>query len=82
MEQLDDGTVTLWFEEGSLSNWDETARTYTDGENSDTVLGAAEVILKFGDDSTCAFESLQYNGAFLERTSEKIFEDKSKGLLA
>ncbi|MCI5779159.1 MAG: AIDA repeat-containing protein [Lentisphaeria bacterium] len=77
VEQLASGTVTLWFESGSMANWDEAARIYSDGLNSVTVTGTAEVTLKFGGDAS----SLPA-GVFASAASEKIFEDKSKGLLA
>ena len=76
VEQLADGTVTLWFESDSGS-WDESTRTYTDGLNSVTVTGAAAVTLKFGGDV-----SALPAGAFAAAASEKIFEDKGRGLLA
>ena len=46
----------------------------TDGTNSVTVSGVAEVSLKFGGNAPV-------NGAFLDAASEKIFEDKNKGML-
>ena len=76
VEQLSGGNVTLWFEEGSESNWDLLSRTYTDGANSVRVSGTAEVILKFGSDASLP------EGCFDEAASEKIFEDKNKGILA
>ncbi|MBO7329899.1 MAG: hypothetical protein J6W00_14145 [Lentisphaeria bacterium] len=75
VEQLDGGSVTLWFEEGSESNWDASTLTYTDGANSVTVSGVTEVTLKFGGEPLVA-------GAFSDAASEKIFEDKNKGMLA
>ncbi len=50
VEQLAGGSVTLWFEDGSASNWNATTLTYTDGENSVTVSGVSSVTLKFGAD--------------------------------
>ena len=77
IEQLGSGSVTLWFESGSESNWNASTLTYTDGANSVTVSGvtARKVSLKFGGDAPVA-------GAFADAASEKIFEDKNKGLLA
>ena len=75
IEQLADGTVTLWFENGSESNWDASTLTYTDGANSVTVSGVTEVTLKFGGEPLVA-------EAFSDAASEKIFEDKNKGMLA
>ena len=81
IDQLDTGTVTLCFEKGSKSKWNAKTRTYTDGANSVTVLGTSTVNLKFGAEIP-NLEELQAYGAFLECTSERVFEDKNKGLLA
>ena len=75
VEQLANSKVTLWFEDNSGS-WDEKTLTYTDGKNSVTVSGVSEVTLKFGTDDTLPA------GVFDNFASEKIFEDKDKGLLA
>lgn len=86
VEQLAGGTVTLWFVEGSLDNWDEAAQTYTDGDNSVTVKGVNSVELKFGSgttpDDAAQFAALSDLGAFDAFTSRKIFEDSGKGILA
>jgi len=74
VEQLDGGEITLWFESGSENNWDADTLTYTDGTNSVTVRGVAEVSLKFGGDAPL-------DGVFLDASSEKIFEDKNSGML-
>ena len=76
VQQLGSGSVTLWFETGSEENWDESSRTYTDGTNSVTVTGTTDITLIFGN-ATSAVE-----GAFLDASSEKIFEDKNSGMLA
>ena len=75
VEQLSNGKVTLWFE-ANTGSWDEKTLTYTDGKNSVTVNGVSEVTLKFGTDDTLPA------GVFDNFASEKIFEDKDKGLLA
>ena len=82
--QLGDGQVTLWFAEGDEENWDASTLTYTNGENSVKVTGVAAdaVTLKFGDDGSEQFTTLQQSGAFEEFTSQKIFEDQNKGMLA
>ena len=84
VEQLADGTVTLWFASGSEDNWNVSTLTYTDGSNSVAVSGvsAEKVTLKFGDDGSAQFAALAEQGAFADATSEKIFEDKSKGFIA
>ena len=84
VEQLATGSVTLWFAEGSKDNWDEATLTYTDGENSVKISGVAaeKVTLKFGDDGSTQFASLTSMGAFFDATSERIFEESGKGILA
>ena len=84
VEQLGTGTVTLWFASGSESNWNAETLTYTDGENSVAVKGVApdRITLKFGDDGSAQFDALSDAGAFDEFTSQKVFEDSDKGLLA
>ncbi|MCI5779154.1 MAG: hypothetical protein MR051_04990 [Lentisphaeria bacterium] len=76
VEQLAGGKVTLWFESGSSENWDVAAMTYVDGLNSVKVSGVSSVELRFGADASLPA------GAFLDAASEKVFEDKNKGLLA
>ena len=65
-------------------NWDATQKIYTDGEYSVTVSGieADKVTLKFGDDGSEKFDFLMAQGAFADCSSEKIFEEFGKGLLA
>ncbi|MBQ4481386.1 MAG: hypothetical protein II943_12205, partial [Victivallales bacterium] len=66
------------------SKWNAETLTYTDGDNSVEVSGvtADDVSLKFGDDNSDQYQDLLATGAFDDFTSEKIFEDKNKGLLA
>ncbi len=52
VEQLTSGSVTLWFESGSSANWNKETLTYSDGECKVSVKGCADVMLKFGDDSS------------------------------
>ncbi|MBQ4479067.1 MAG: AIDA repeat-containing protein, partial [Victivallales bacterium] len=49
--QFADGKVTLWFQDGDDSKWNESTLTYTDGANSVQVSGVAleNISLKFGD---------------------------------
>ena len=84
VEQLTGGEVTLWFESGSLDNWNASTLTYTDGSSSVTVKGvtADQVTLKFGNDGSEQYGTLSDSGAFADVSSEKIFEDKDKGMLA
>ena len=76
VEQLSGGSVTLWFETGSESNWNADTMTYTEGVNSVTVTGVSSVTLRFGNNAALPA------GAFAEAASEKIFEDKDSGMLA
>ncbi len=43
---------------------------------------ADKVALKFGDDGSEKFATLTGLGAFADVTSEKVFEEKGKGILA
>ena len=69
VEQLSGGIVTLWFENGSEENWNADTRTYSDGENTVTVSGTADVTLKFGGDISSLPE-----GIFSNAVTKKIFE--------
>ena len=84
VEQLSDGFVTLWFESGRKANWDAETLTYTDGDNSVTVKGvsAEQITLKFGSDGSEQFSALSDAGAFDEFSSQKVFEESGKGVLA
>jgi len=82
VEQLGTGKVTLWFASGDESKWNAEKLTYTDGDNSVTVKGVASVTLKFGNDGSEQYAALASAGAFAEFTSQKIFEESGKGLLA
>ena len=74
--QLDGSSVTLWFESGSENNWNADTLTYTDGTNSVKVNGVTNITLRFGADASLPA------GCFEDAASEKIFEDKNKGMLA
>ena len=76
VEQLAGGSVTLWFESGSASNWNASTLSYTDGTNTVKVSGVDTVTLKFGADVSLP------DGCFADAVSEKIFEDKNSGMLA
>ena len=72
------------FASGSMENWDKTTLTYTDGDNSITVSGieADKITLKFGDDGSAQYTTLSGMGAFFDATTERIFEESGKGILA
>ena len=84
VEQLATGSVTLWFISGSLENWSAETLTYADGGNSVKVSGVAaeQVNLKFGDDGSDQFATLSGMGAFFDATTERIFEESGRGILA
>lgn len=84
VEQLETGTVTLWFLSGSMENWDAETLTYSDGENSVTVSGvtADRITLKFGDDGFGQFAGLSAMGAFADFSSKRVFGESANGILA
>ena len=84
VEQLESGTVTLWFASGGIENWNAETLTYTDGPDSVTVKGvtADKITLKFGDDGSSLFTEAELAGGFLEFTSHRIFEESGKGMLS
>ena len=51
------------------------------GDMGNDCLGGAEITVKYGDEDARYFDLLAA-GAFDEFTSEKIFEDKNRGMLA
>ena len=82
VEQLEDGSVLLWFASGSEENWDESTLTYKDGDNSVTVSGvtADQITLKFGNDWSMLYTDVELAGGFLDFSSQRIFEES--GILA
>ena len=84
VEQLDGGTVILWFETGSYANWDAETLTYIGGDNSVKVSGVSkdDIAIVFADaigaDTFTTFKNI---GAFADAASEKIFEEKDSGML-
>ncbi len=75
VEQLSSCGVTLWFQNGSMDNWDAEALTYSDGANTVSVKGVAaeSISLKFGVEDGEQFLSLSDAGAFAEYSSTRIF---------
>jgi len=85
VQQVENGTVTLWFADGDSTKWDEESMTYTDGECSVQVSGAEaeQIVLKFGnDDGTGRFQMLCEAGLFAENSSRRIFEYNGEEILA
>ena len=84
VEQLAGGSVTLWFASGDESKWNAERLTYTDGDNSVKVSGvtADKITLKFGDDGSDQYATLSGMGAFFDASTERIFEESGKGILA
>ena len=95
VEQLPDGKVTLWFQDGDLSKWDANTLTYTDGSNSVKVMGVGldnislnfsygdmHPELAFDDQGNVYYGYLAGIGAFDDYVSEKIFDDRNRGMLA
>ncbi|MBQ7651133.1 MAG: hypothetical protein IJS15_09250, partial [Victivallales bacterium] len=80
VEQTAAGKVTLWFAEGDESKWNAETLTYTDGENSVTVAGVADVTLLFGNADE-RYGGLLAAGAFDAFTSERIFEKRDTAIL-
>ena len=82
--QDESGTVTLWFDSGSEDLWDAETRTYTaDAGRTVTVLGTAEVTLKFGDDQSELYAELAALGAFQEYSTQNVYEtDKEHTVIA
>ncbi len=81
IEQLDGGTVTLWFENGveesELTVEQNGSNTKIRAEyGSITVVNTAPdgIILKFGSDDTGLYAELADLGAFSGTSTEKIFE--------
>ena len=77
--------MTLLFESGSLDNWDEESLTYIDGDNRVVVTGVSKENIEIVFADELAADDLQVYrelGVFEEFASEKIFEDKNKGILA
>jgi len=87
VQQLESGTVTLWFVSGDESNWNAETLTYADGSNSVTVSGVAaeRITLKFGEDEDGVFGSLYEEYAFEEFSTQRIFQaagQSENGILA
>jgi autotransporter passenger strand-loop-strand repeat protein len=84
VEQLETGSITLWFASGDKTKWDADTLTYSDGDNRVKVSGvtAEQVTLRFGNDGSDQFAALSGMGAFFDSTSERIFEESGKGMLA
>ncbi len=65
-----------------MDNWDSASLTYRDGDNCVKVIGTTSIELRFGNDDSDMYKDLVSAGAFEEFTSERIFEESGKGILA
>ena len=84
VQQLAGGSVTLWFENGSTSNWNAQTKTYSAGDNRVTVSGVSidDITLVFGSNGDAAvYRGISTSGALDEFSSEKIFNDKENGVI-
>lgn len=68
VEQLPDGTVTLWFASDD-GHWDSENLTYRNGNNAVCVTGVSpeNITLKFGDDGSDKYRELLASGALVSR---------------
>ena len=89
VEQLEGGKITLWFAESksqiTATEFDgNSVFTNANGTGSVTVKGfaLADISVRYGDDGTDEYKALAAAGAFEEFTSQKIFEESGKGILA
>jgi len=89
VEQLATGSVTLWFVESksqiTASELDgNSVFTNAAGTASVTVksFALANIVVKYGDDGSDDYATLASAGAFLDATTERIFEESGKGMLA
>ena len=84
VEQHPTGKITLWFAQGDISNWNENRLTYTEGDNSVVVSGVLRdsISLIFGDNGSTKYQELLVAQAFNEFTSEMVFEEANRGMLA
>lgn len=87
VEQLDGGSVTLWFKSGDLGNWNSETLTYTDGENSVKVSGVSadriELVFAYTDkESFSLFGKLLDAAAFEAFSSRTVFDTEPAGYLA
>ena len=78
----DGGHAVLSSDKGSVTllnvKHDDVAEAFAAGGN-DLLEGLS---LRFGDDGSEQYSALRTAGAFEDCTSERIFEDKNKGMLA
>ena len=83
VEQLDGGSVTLWFKSGDESKWNASELIYTDGDNSVTVKGVTSVTLRFGSEvDGDLYAELCDAKAFDAFSSRTVFDVDPVGYLA
>ncbi len=79
IEQLENGAVVLWFEDGDLNHWNAETLTYKDGQNTVKISGvsAEQITLYFGaeeDYNGISYSELSELGAFGGSSSKCIWE--------
>ena len=79
---IKDGNAKLDCESGSVTLKGVDANTISEAFASDSNDLLAGLSLRFGNDGTEQYQNLQSAGAFDTFTSDKIFEEKSRGMLA
>ena len=77
-----DGNAVLRSANGSVTLHGVKAAEVADAFNAGGNELAGSLTLKFGNDGTALYEELQMASAFDAFTSERIFEEKEKGMLA
>ena len=84
VQQVSGGQVTLVFASGNKNLWNAETMKYTDGANSVSVIGVDvdAVTLKFLNEDPTQYADLVAAGAFDGFSSERLFADGAKGMLA
>lgn len=82
--QDEGGKVTVWFESGSIENWDPETMKYTEPGNTLLICGVSEdeITLKFGKDDSIEYDNLAGIGAFSENFENNIINRETLNLLA
>ena len=83
VQQLADGSVTLWFADGDISCWKAETKTFSFDGNTVTVTGvdSDKINIYFGDDGSDTYDALAAAGAFEGASTAKIYDDKNEGII-